>query len=205
MTVHRITTIPGDAAILRAKAKRIRTVDASIRRLVEDMIDSMYAASGVGIAAPQIGVSLRVVVIGLPDASPFAMINPEIVKRSGERRLLEGCLSVPGYRGAITRSETVVAQALDLQGRAFRIKAENDLLAQALEHEINHVNGVLYIDHIHDPADLYAPGELIPGDDDDDDDDDDDEAYDDEAYDDEGDDSGDADDDDDDPLGAAGS
>ena len=75
--------------MLRAKAKRVRAVDRSIHRLVEDMIDSMHAAGGVGLAAPQIGVSLRVIVIGLPDQEPFALLNPEVVKRSGERQRLE--------------------------------------------------------------------------------------------------------------------
>ncbi len=154
MAVRPITVIPRDAAVLRAKAKRVRDVDRSIHRLVEDMIDSMHAAGGVGLAAPQIGVSLRVIVIGLPGATPFALLNPEVVKRSGERQLLEGCLSVPGYRGEVTRSTRVVVKAGDLQGREIRIRADGDLLAQALEHEINHINGILYIDQVRAPDDL---------------------------------------------------
>src|SRR5690606_30319241 len=123
-------------------------VDDSIRRLIEDMIESMYAANGVGLAAPQIGVGLRVVVIGMPDEEPFALINPEVIRRSGERRVDEGCLSVPGYRGQLTRSEQVTVRALNEHGREVRIKAENDLLAQALEHETDHVNGILYVDRL---------------------------------------------------------
>jgi len=134
--------------VLRRKAKRVPKIDASIHRLVEDMIDSMRAANGVGLAAPQIGVSLRVIVIGLPDEEPFALINPEIVKRSGERLVEEGCLSVPGYRADLSRSVTVVVKGLDEQGRPVRIKARDDLLAQALEHEIDHITGTLYIDHL---------------------------------------------------------
>jgi peptide deformylase len=140
--------------VLRAKAKRVTSIDDSIRELVRDMIDSMYAAHGVGIAAPQIGVSLRVIVIGLPDEEPFALVNPEIVKREGRREVEEGCLSIPGYRALVPRSVTVVARGLDLQGRTVRIKAsakggERDaLLAQALEHEVDHINGILYIDHL---------------------------------------------------------
>ena len=89
------------------------------------MIESMQAARGVGLAAPQIGVSLRVVVFGIPEEEPFAIVNPVIVKRSGERRLeSEGCLSVPGYRAEITRSERVTVKGLNLDGREFRIKAE---------------------------------------------------------------------------------
>jgi len=112
------------------------------------MIDSMRAANGVGLAAPQIGVSLRVIVIGLPEEEPFALINPEIVKRSGQRLLDEGCLSIPGYRAEVTRSRIVVAKGLDRNGKALRIKAVDNLLAQALEHEVDHINGILYIDHL---------------------------------------------------------
>jgi peptide deformylase len=123
-------------------------VDGSIQRLVEDMIDTMRDAGGVGLAAPQVGVPLRVVVIGIPEEEVIALINPEIVKRSGERRLTEGCLSVLGYWAEVTRSVSVTAKGRDLQGRQVRIKAKDDLLAQALEHEIDHINGVLYIDHL---------------------------------------------------------
>jgi len=134
--------------VLRKKAKRVPRIDASIHRLIEEMIESMHAARGVGLAAPQIGVSLRVIVIGLPDEEPFALINPEIVKRSGEREVTEGCLSVPGYHADLTRSKVVTAKGLDPSGKEVRIKAREDLLAQALEHEIDHLNGVLYIDHL---------------------------------------------------------
>ncbi len=134
--------------MLRQKAKRVPRVDASIRKLIKEMVESMRVASGVGLAAPQIGVSLRVIVIGLPDEEPFAVINPEIVKRSGERTLDEGCLSVPGYRADITRSVTVVAKGLNEQGKPIRLRGKDDLLAQALEHAIDHINGVLYIDHL---------------------------------------------------------
>lgn len=146
MAVLPITYLPNP--VLRQKAKRVPKIDASIHKLIEDMIDSMYAANGVGLAAPQIGVSLRVVVIGLPEEEPFALINPEIVKVSGERQLDEGCLSVPGYRAEITRHSMVVAKALSPEGKEVRIKARDSLLAQALEHEIDHVNGILYIDHL---------------------------------------------------------
>lgn len=146
MAVHPITYLP--APVLRERARRVPAIDDSIRRLVDDMIESMYAANGVGLAAPQIGISLRLVVIGLPDEEPFALINPEIVKVSGERTVDEGCLSVPGYRAELTRHRNVTAKALDLSGKEIRIKAKDDLLAQALEHEIDHVNGILYIDHL---------------------------------------------------------
>jgi peptide deformylase len=153
LAVHPIRYL-GDP-VLRQKAKRVPSIDASIHRLIEDMIDSMRAANGVGLAAPQIGVSLRVVVIGLPDEEPFALINPEIVKRSGERIVEEGCLSIPGYRTEnLVRSVNVIAKGTAPSGRPVRIKAREDLLAEALEHEIDHINGILYIDHIDTEKDL---------------------------------------------------
>ena len=133
----------------------MRPRDDSIRRLVDDMIESMVAAQGVGLAAPQIGVSLRVVVLGMPDEEPLALLNPVVVKRSGERPLEgEGCLSVPGYRGAITRSRRVTVKGMDLEGRDLRIRAEDNLLAQALEHEVDHLSGILFVDRLDSMEDL---------------------------------------------------
>lgn len=146
MAVRPIVYLP--EPVLRQKAKRVPEIDASIHRLIDDMIESMYAAHGVGLAAPQIGVSLRVVVIGMPEEEPFALINPEIVKASGERTVDEGCLSVPGYRGEIVRHKSVIAKGLNPEGKEVRVKAKDDLLAQALEHEIDHINGIVYIDHL---------------------------------------------------------
>ena len=151
MAIRPITTLPTDAAVLRAVARKVKRIDGSIHSLIEDLIDSMHAAGGVGLAAPQIGVSLKVIVLGIPGIEPLALINPEIVKRSGGRRMMEGCLSVPGYHGEVIRSQRVTAKALGLDGRAIRIRAEDDLLAQALEHEINHINGIVYIDQVRDP------------------------------------------------------
>lgn len=160
MTVLPVRVLPTDATVLRRKANKISRIDASIQTLIDDMIESMYAAEGVGIAAPQVGVSLRVVVIGLPNEEPFALINPEIVKRSGTRRLFEGCLSVPGYRGEIRRSVRVLAKGLNREGKGIRVKAEDNLLAQAIEHEIDHINGTIYIDHLETMDDLYTLEEL---------------------------------------------
>ncbi|MDE2891991.1 MAG: peptide deformylase [Chloroflexota bacterium] len=166
MAVHPITTLPRDAAVLRTPARRVRNFDASLRALVADMIDSMNAAHGVGIAAPQIGIGLRVVVIGMPGERPFVMINPEVVKRSGERELIEGCLSVPGYRGRVVRSTRVLAKAQDISGREIRVRAEDDLLAQCLEHEIDHINGRVYIDHVPSIDQLWTLDEMIADEDD---------------------------------------
>jgi peptide deformylase len=143
--------------VLREKARRVRPGDSSIHKLIGDMWETMYDAPGVGLAAPQSGVSLRVIVIDVGDGKQIALLNPEIVKRSGERRVDEGCLSVPGFRGEITRSMKVLAKGLDpYTGKEVRIKSEDDLLAEALEHEIDHVNGILYIDY------LSGPDALIP-------------------------------------------
>jgi peptide deformylase len=147
--------IAGDP-VLRAKAKKVRQIDDSIRTLLDEMVETMRAAPGVGLAAPQIGVSLRVVVIETPEDGLLHLINPEKIKTTGERRLTEGCLSVPGYQAQVPRSKTVTVRALDPEGKEIRIKAVDSLLAQALEHEIDHINGILYIDH------LTSADELIP-------------------------------------------
>ncbi len=140
--------------VLRQKAKRIRNIDNSIQRLIDDMIETMHASSGVGLAAPQVGAFLRVVVIEIPEDELRVLINPEVVKRTGERLMEEGCLSVPGYIGEIKRSVSVTAKGRDRQGKEIRLKATG-LLAQALEHEIDHLNGTLYIDHLESPDKLY--------------------------------------------------
>ena len=141
--------------VLRQRARRVRARDSSIPDLVASMFETMYDAPGVGLAAPQIGIPLRIIVLDTPPVEPFALLNPQIVKRSGERRLQEGCLSVPGFRGEITRSVKVLVKGIDPDtGREVRIRAENDLLAEALEHEIDHLNGILYIHYLDGPEAL---------------------------------------------------
>ena len=136
-----------DDAVLRQKARRVPTIDSSIQRLVDGMVETMQQTNGVGLAAPQVGVSLRVVVLQMPGEEPIAIINPKMVKRVGEREVTEGCLSIPGYAGEIKRSASVTVKGRDRQGKTIRIKATG-LMAQALEHELDHLNGILYIDHI---------------------------------------------------------
>jgi peptide deformylase len=153
MAVLPVRTLPDP--VLRQKAKRVKTIDSSIQKLIADMIETMHAVPGrAGLAAPQVGVSLRVVVIGLPEEEDIVLINPEIVRRSGERVVTEGCLSVPGYYGEIKRAKTVTAKGRDAKGKEIRIKAD-ELLAQALEHEVDHLNGMLYIDHLEKRDDLH--------------------------------------------------
>jgi peptide deformylase len=146
MAILGIRTLPDP--VLRQKAKRVRKIDGSIKKLIADMRETLHADEGrVGLAAPQVGVSLRVIVIGIPGEEDIILINPEIVRRKGEHPVSEGCLSVPGYVGQISRAESVTAKGLDINGREVRIKADG-LLAQALQHEIDHLNGTLYVDHL---------------------------------------------------------
>jgi peptide deformylase len=159
MAILPIRTLP--EPVLRQKSKRISNIDSSVHRLIENMRETMHAARGVGLAAPQVGTPLRLIVIGIPDEEDIVLINPQIVRRSGERLVDEGCLSVPGYMGQIKRAESVTAKGRDQNGKEIRIKADN-LLAQALEHEIDHLNGVLYIDHLENMDNLrrIAPEEI---------------------------------------------
>ena len=161
MAILPIRTLPDP--VLRQKAKRVRTIDSSIQKLISDMLETMHADSGrVGLAAPQIGISLRVLVIGIPEEEDIVLINPEIVKRKGERLIDEGCLSVPGYVGQVKHAESVIAKGHNQNGKEIRIKADG-LLAQALEHEIDHLNGVLYIDHLEDMDKLRKIDPEEPG------------------------------------------
>jgi peptide deformylase len=149
MAVLTIRTVPDP--ILKRKAKRISTIDRSIKKLVKDMCETLHAEEGrAGLAAPQIGVSLRVTVISMPDVEgDIVLINPEIVKRKGQRLVNEGCLSIPGYMGQLYRAEAVTVKGLDATGKEVRIKGDG-LLGQALEHEIDHLNGILYVDRMED-------------------------------------------------------
>lgn len=146
MAVLNIRTVPDP--ILRQKSKKVSAVDGSIKKLIKDMRETLHAEEGrAGLAAPQVGVSLRIAVIGLPDEEDIILVNPEIIRRKGQRLVSEGCLSVPGYVGELYRAEAVTAKGLDIKGKEVRYKAEG-LLAQALEHEIDHLNGMLYIDRM---------------------------------------------------------
>jgi len=153
MAFLQIRTLPDP--VLRQKAKRVTKIDDSIQKLIDDMIDTLRAdPNRAGLAAPQVGVLLRVAVIEVPEQELITMVNPEIVKKEGERIVQEGCLSVPGYFGEIKRAVTVKVKAKDRHGKEFRLKAEG-LLAQALEQEIEHLDGILYIDHLESTEKLF--------------------------------------------------
>jgi peptide deformylase len=145
MAVLPIVRVP--EAVLRQKTRKVKKIDASIQKLIDDMIETMHDAPGVGLAANQVGVSLRICVMQVPGEEVITLINPEIVRRSGARECEEGCLSLPGYKGTLQRSEKVVVKGLNRDGRPVRYHAE-DLLAEIIEHEVDHLNGLLYFDYI---------------------------------------------------------
>ena len=155
MAVLPIVSVP--EGVLRRKTKKIRKIDASIQKLIDEMIETMYDAPGIGLAANQVNVGLKVCVIDAPGSSPglVVLINPEIARRSGARECEEGCLSLPGYKGTIQRSEKVVVKALNRDGRPVRYHA-TDLFAEAIEHEVDHLNGILYFDYL-DGIDKLVP------------------------------------------------
>jgi peptide deformylase len=138
--------------VLETKAATVAEFDTpDLRKLIEDMFESMYAARGVGLAAPQIGISKRIAVIdtsnGEDDAAKLVLINPEILKVEGSQTGEEGCLSVPGFREQVTRGKRVTVRAQNVQGEWFEMAGE-DLLARAFLHETDHLNGTLYISHV---------------------------------------------------------
>lgn len=133
-----------DDPILRKKCKPVTEVTDKIRELVEDMIDTMYESDGVGLAAPQVGILKRIVVIDVGEG-PVIMINPEIIETSGSQTGQEGCLSVPGKAGIVTRPNYVKAKAYDLEMNEYIVEGE-ELMARAICHELDHLDGGLYID-----------------------------------------------------------
>ena len=140
----------GDA-VLEKPTKPVEKFDEQLQTLVADMFESMYAAQGVGLAAPQIGVSLQLAVIDVtvgknPEAK-LVCANPEIIHTEGEQREEEGCLSVPGFRGYVLRPQYVTLRAQDATGKEFEMRGEG-LLARAFCHEIDHLSGVLFINHL---------------------------------------------------------
>ena len=139
------------AAPLAARAAEVTTFDGELERLIDDMIDTMYAAPGIGLAAPQVGVSLRVCVIDLSvgkrGGELITLINPEFVQREGLQVEEEGCLSVPGFNATVARPARAVVRALDRTG-AERVVEGTGLMARALQHELDHLDGTLFLDHL---------------------------------------------------------
>ena len=138
--------------LLRQKAKKVRRIDPSLRRLVDDMFETMHDADGLGLAAPQVGVTLRLVVIEHEDER-YVLFNPEITRQRGSVTEDEGCLSLPRWFGPVARSEQVTVKGRDYTGKAVRLKLEG-LLARAIQHEVDHLDGTLFTDRVEDRAQL---------------------------------------------------
>ena len=146
--------------VLTKRCKEITAVNNRLRVLIEDMLDTMYEAEGVGLAAPQVGILKRVVVVDIGDEdprAPFILINPEVLEEEGEQTDYEGCLSYPGKVGKVTRAKKVRVRAYDLDLRPFEVVAE-DLLARAFLHEIDHLEGMMYVERAE--GDIISSEEL---------------------------------------------
>ena len=136
-------------ARLRNMAKPVEQVDDSVRKLIDDMFETMYQAPGIGLAAIQVNQPRRVVVVDISEErnQPLALVNPEIIERYGEEQMEEGCLSVPGIYETVQRAERVRFKALDRDGRSFEMEADG-LLAVCIQHEIDHLDGKLFVDYL---------------------------------------------------------
>jgi peptide deformylase len=145
------TIVKWGQPVLHAPAAAVGEIDGNLASLVADMVDTMYAAPGIGLAAPQIGVALRVIVVDLSVGEDkkqlIKLVNPALVSKEGEQRHEEGCLSVPGFGGSPVRPARVVVEGLDLEGKE-RTYEGSDLLARAFCHEIDHIDGLLFVDRL---------------------------------------------------------
>ena len=146
MAKRNILTVDTDSETLRKKSREVERIDERIITLLDDMAETMYDANGVGLAAPQVGVLKRVVVIDVGDGL-IELINPVITYKKGEQIDAEGCLSVPGKSGTVSRPEKVMVRAQDRNGNEINIEGKG-LLARALCHEIDHLSGTIYTDHV---------------------------------------------------------
>ena len=149
MALRQIRTL-GDP-VLEKKCREVKEMTPRLKELVDDMLETMYQAEGVGLAAPQVGMLRRSVVIDVGEG-PIVMVNPQIVEQSGEQCGQEGCLSVPGQAGEVTRPNYVKAQALDVNMQPFEVEG-TELLARAICHELDHLEGIMYVTKVN--GDLY--------------------------------------------------
>ncbi len=130
--------------ILKVRAKKVEKIDEKVKKLINDMIETMKFSNGVGLAAPQVGESLRIIVVDYEE-KPMAFINPEILEREGESIEYEGCLSVPGIEVPVKRAQSIVFKAQDINGRVKKYRAKG-LFSRVIQHEIDHLDGVLIVD-----------------------------------------------------------
>lgn len=167
MAIRHIVTLDEDNPVLRQTCSTVETVDGTVQALIDDMVETMRSAPGMGLAAPQVGVPQRVIVVEIPEdiedpnaGKLFAVCNPEITWASKEiEEGQEGCLSVPDYVGLVDRHVSVVVKGLNRSGRKTRVKASG-LLARALQHEIDHLDGILFPDRLSGPDKLFRVEEL---------------------------------------------
>jgi len=160
-----------DDPLLRETSRRVRSFDAGVQKLIDDMIETMREADGIGLAAIQVGVPERIIIVEVPvipddleeseeleeplETECYVVVNPELARASREKEEgLEGCLSIPGWVGEVERHRAITVEGLDREGQDMRIKAEG-LLARVFQHEIDHCHGVLFIDHIEDPEKIW--------------------------------------------------
>jgi len=162
MTIR--TLVPANHPVLRQRARKVTSFDPALRALVNDMIETMRAHNGVGLAAPQIGIPKQVIVIELPkEEGPdgteggqlYVLCNPRIVRSQGREEEIEGCLSLPGFAGEVPRATAVAVKGQDLEGKPVRINAQG-FLARVFQHEIDHLQGTLYIDRVESPEKIWA-------------------------------------------------
>ncbi|MFN5744889.1 MAG: peptide deformylase, partial [Methylococcaceae bacterium] len=147
MSILTILELPDER--LRKKALPVQNVDDSIRRLADDMLETMYAAPGIGLAATQVNVQQRVIVLDISEEKnqPLCLINPSIISKQGSEEMDEGCLSVPGVFEKVTRANNIMVKALDRDGVAFEMEADG-ILAVCIQHEIDHLEGKLFVDYL---------------------------------------------------------
>ncbi|MGI8913293.1 MAG: peptide deformylase [Chloroflexota bacterium] len=153
--------LTGDHPLLRRQAKKVGKVDRSIQTLLDDMLETMRVAPGIGLAANQVGRLLRLISIEVEDTA-YQLVNPELIRSEGEVIIEEGCLSLPGYYADVQRAAKVSVKALTRNGKPIKINADG-MLARVLQHEIDHLNGVLFIDHLKNLSELrYVSPEEEP-------------------------------------------
>jgi peptide deformylase len=157
--------------ILRKKSKKVKNFGKALQELIDDMVETMHATNGIGLAAPQVGVLERVIIVQLPEDEEdsqsgklFVLCNPQIIRADGEEEGEEGCLCLPGYVGDVKRATLVTVKAQDRRGKKVRIKARG-LLARVFQHEVDHLDGILFIDRVESPDKIrrIAPLEEVGG------------------------------------------
>jgi peptide deformylase len=156
MSVLKIATLPKDEPVLRRRCEPVLKITPRLHRLIDDMIETMYEAAGVGLAAPQVHVNQRLFVYDVGEG-PDALINPELVRAEGEEVGSEGCLSIPRLHGDVARATRITVSGLNARGKRVRIEAE-DFLARVFQHEMDHLNGILFTDKA-DPESLHTISE----------------------------------------------